>query len=67
MTTDQIETVETAVSAAFREAFEARADRYTDPGEALAAAREEAATRIPVGVHGSFDDVSLSFSVEVAS
>jgi hypothetical protein len=36
----------------------------TDPAVALCSAREDASAVIPHGIHGSFDDVELTFRLE---
>lgn len=59
-----VSTISETVSRIFREAFESHPARNSDPGLALASARETANEAIPAGVTGSFDDESLTFAAD---
>lgn len=56
------EQIEQLVSAEFRRAFEA--DDQDDMGSRLEDAREAASKLVPSGVTGTFDDETLTFTVD---
>jgi hypothetical protein len=53
--------IDERISKAFRDAFESHPAREADPGVAISSARETASELVPAGVHGSFDDETLTF------
>lgn len=55
---------EEIVSATFRRCYEEHPDRGEDPALAIDSAQETAAQRIPPGMTGTFDDVTLTFTAD---
>lgn len=56
--------IEALVTFVFASAFHTRADRSTDPGAALVAAREAASQLVPAWLTGTFDDEDLDFTAD---